>query len=133
MWKTVISWITGAVGSATSGAGVYLILAAAVVSAGTSGYLTYKVEQGKIQKLTAEVASYKTANADNKKTIDQLQADVQSANKTCDTQTGLLRAEIRRFNKIDSTGGKDHVQPTNGSSGDPLLDMLRGMFTGSDH
>jgi uncharacterized protein HemX len=133
MLKTIMSWVSGTVTKVASGASLYLLLAAAIVSAGASGYLTYKVEQGKIEKLTAEVASYKTSNADNSKAIDQLKADVQSANQTCDKQTGLLRAEIRRFNKIDSTGGKDHAKPTTGSSGDPLLDMLNSMFTGSDH
>jgi uncharacterized protein (UPF0333 family) len=133
MWTKIMGWVTGAVSKATISMGFYLTLAAALASAGTSGYLTYKVEQGKIQKLTAEVASYKTANADNAKAIEQINSDAKTANSTCDTRLGMLRSEINRLNKIDSTGGKDHVQPTTAISGDPLLDMLHGMFTGSDH
>lgn len=133
MWKTVTGWITSTVSGAAGGMSMYLLLAAAVVSAGASGYLTYKVEQGQIQKLSAEVRDYKTANADNQKTIDQLRADVQAVNSTCDNRLGLLRAEVRRLNNIDSTGGKDHGKPITGNSGDPLLDMLRGMFTAADH
>jgi hypothetical protein len=130
MWK----WITSLFSSVTSGASMYIMIAVAVVSAGSTGYVTYKIEHANVMVLTAQNQKLLDDNLSTAATVTALRQERAKANTTCQKQIALQNKELQTCKDLLVMKGENkHETPNTVTSGDPVLDKLNGLYPQTSH
>lgn len=144
MWnviKGLLGKVVGGVSTGTSGGGLmlYVVIAVAVLSGSLSGYAVYKLEQGRIETLKAQVTMKdadikvcRDVNKTNQDAIAKITEERDSNTKLCERRMATQGAVIRKLQSIDYLKGGINNETVTTGSGDDVLDALNGLFSGAD-
>jgi C4-dicarboxylate-specific signal transduction histidine kinase len=82
------------------------------------------VQGQRVDRLKTEVSVCKDANKETLATVEQLKAQGEKSNKSCQERLASKDATIRKLKDIDDLRGKDEKNP----GANPLRDALNGMY-----